>query len=68
MRLYAAEHLALTTAHVVVGDMEIVSAPMRGYIGCRKLTFVKSTEEDPPHFEIVRSWVMDDATEIETLS
>jgi len=31
------------------------------------LTLSKSTEEDPAHFEVVKSWVMNDDVEIETV-
>lgn len=67
VRLYAPKQLSITTKHLSVGDIMMIIEPKYGFISCRKLTLQKSTEEDPENFEIVKSWVIDDDVEIETV-
>ncbi len=66
-RLYAPDQLSITTKHLSVGDVMMLVKPENGFISCKKLTLSKSTEEDPAHFEVVKSWVMNDDVEIETV-
>lgn len=68
VRIYAPGQLSITAKHVSVGDIMMIVEPQFGFITCKKLTLSKSTEEDPAHFEIVKSWVLGDDTEIETVS
>ena len=65
VRLYAPQQLSITTKHLSVGDVMLLGEPEHGFISCKKLTLSKSTEEDPAHFEVVKSWVMNDDVEIE---
>lgn len=67
VRLYAPQQLSITTKHLSVGDVMMLVEPQHGFISCKKLTLSKSTEEDPAHFEVVKSWVMNDDVEIETV-
>lgn len=67
VRLYTPEQLCITTNHLSVGNIMILIEPKHGFISCQKLTLSKSTEEDPEYVEIVKSWVMNDNVEIETV-
>jgi hypothetical protein len=67
VRLYAPQQLSITTKHLSVGDVMVLVEPQQGFISCKRLTLSKSTAEDPAHFEVVKSWVMNDDVEIETV-
>lgn len=67
VRLYTPQQLSITTKHLSVGDVMMLVEPQHGFISCKKLTLSKSIEEDPPHFEVVKSWVMNDDVEIDTI-
>lgn len=67
VRLYVPDQLSLTTKHLSIGDISMLVEPQHGFISCKKMTLSKSTEEDPTHFEVVKSWVINDDVEIETI-
>lgn len=64
VRLHVPQKLLLTAKQLCVGDLSLVVEPKRGFVSCQKLLLSKSTEEEPPHFEIVKSWVVNDDVEI----
>ncbi len=67
-RIYAPLKLTLEAKHVVIGNIRLVVEPKNGAIVCDKLTLSKSknSEEDPDHFEIVKSWIIEEyTTEVE---
>jgi hypothetical protein len=66
VRLYAPELLSMTAKHLAIGEIRLLAEPKHGLVSCKKLTLSKSTEEDPDHFEIVKSWVISDDVEVET--
>lgn len=66
-RFYTPIQLSITTQHLIIGDIKFLVEPQHGFISCRKLTLIKSKEDDPSHFELVKSWVMNDDVEIETI-
>jgi hypothetical protein len=68
VRLYAPRQLSITAKHLSIGDVRILVEPEHAFISCKKLTLSKSTEEEPAHFEIVKSWAINDAMEIEVIS
>jgi hypothetical protein len=65
VRLYAPEQLSITTNHLTVGAANLLIEPKFGYISCRKLTLIQFTEEAPPYFEILASYLMNDDVTIE---
>ena len=67
VRLYAPEQVTITTKHLSIGDITLLTEPEHGFISCKRLTLSKAQEEDPDYFEIVKSWVIDDETEVETI-
>lgn len=73
VRLFAPEVLTIITKHLSIGEIILgherikIDPPIDGSVSCKKITLSKSTEEDPDYFEIVKSWVVDDDTEIETI-
>jgi hypothetical protein len=58
VRLYAGNQLSITTDHLSIGDIALVTTPEHGMVFCRKLTLSTSQEHDPAYFEIVQSWLM----------
>ena len=69
VRLYTPKSISMTTQHLSVGDIQILVEPaFGGFIYCKKLTLLKSEEKEPDAFEIIKSWVMNDDAEIETVS
>lgn len=65
VRLYVPDKLSITTKHLSIRDIEILQDPQHGFISCKTLTLFKSREDNPPHFEIVLSWVIRDDTNVE---
>ena len=65
VRLYVPDQISITTKHLSIGDIEILKKPQHGFISCKTLTLFQSTEDAPPHFEIVLSWVSRDDTNVE---
>lgn len=65
VRLYASQQLSITTQHLSIGrNFKMICEPGYGFISCKELTLSKFTEEEPPYFEIVTSWLMNDDTEV----
>lgn len=65
VRLYAPNQLSITTNHLTIGDADLLVEPNHGFISCRKLTLIQFTEEAPPYFEILASYLMNDDVAIE---
>lgn len=65
--LYSPERLRIAADRLIIGDIEILTEPKEAFISCNKLAFVQSTEEEHSSFEIVKSWVVNDDVEIETI-
>ncbi len=61
--------LAITTQHFSVGNIELIEPPSIANLACKRLTLskTKTADEDPASFEIVKSWVMYDDTEVVTV-
>ena len=51
---------------LTLGDI-IFKGPERALITCKKLTLSTSKAEAPDHFEVVKSWVVNDDAEMEIL-
>lgn len=66
VRVYAPKVLSITTKHLSIGNL-MLGKTENGFISCKKLTLAKSTDTDPPHFETVKSWLINDDVEIETI-
>jgi hypothetical protein len=67
VRLYSPEQLIITTNHFSIGDLSFLVEPKKAYISCKKLTLIKSTDEEPSVFEKVKSFLMSDDCEIEVM-
>lgn len=65
VRLYAPEQLSITTNHFTIGAANLLVEPNHGFIFCRKLTLIQFTEEAPPYFEILASYLMNDDVAVE---
>ncbi|MDP1608497.1 MAG: hypothetical protein Q8L98_04180 [Chlamydiales bacterium] len=65
--LYPPERLRIGADRLIVGDIEMLTDPKEAYISCKILAFVQSTEQEHSSFEIVKSWVVNDDVEIETI-
>lgn len=66
VRIYAPKTLSIETSHLSVGKVRFIGEPEEAIISCSKLTLSKYTEEEPAYFEIVKSWINDEA-EIKTI-
>ncbi len=71
-RLFASKQFCLVSPHIILGDFIFLGLPKAASIACKKLTLIRSKEETKSQakeeaFEVVKSWVMDDATEIEVV-
>ncbi len=67
VRVFAPEELTFIARHICIGNIEFLIEPRTVSIACQKLSFIKTTEEEPPCFEIVKSWTMSEKTEIEII-
>jgi len=67
VRLYAPEQLTITVKHLSIGDLMLLVEPKHGIVSCKKLTLTKTKKEEPEYFEVIKSWVINDDTEIETV-
>lgn len=67
-RLFASQKLTITTSHLSIGELAILKEPKHALIFCSKLTFIKSSDEEPEYFETVRSWAINDAMETEVIT
>lgn len=67
VRLFAPVHLAISAMEVSIGDLQLLQVPDSVHLNCKKLTLTYSAPEEPVHFEIVKSWLINDDTKIETL-
>ena len=56
VRVFAPNQLLIITKHLRMCDFALLTNPSIGFVFCRKLTLLKSTEEDPGYFEIVKSF------------
>ena len=68
VRLFAPISLTITTKHLFIGDIAILTEPKDALIFCSKLILSKSSEEAPAYFEVVRSWAINDDMEVEVVS
>lgn len=67
-RLYAPEMLTITTQHLSIGELMLLTEPKNALLSCKKLTLSKSKEEEPDYFEVVRSWAINDDMKIEVVT
>ena len=69
VRLYAPKYLVFKAKYIIISDdiMFLEERPKMGSLQCEKLTLAKSQEEDPDYFEIMKSWVQYDTTEVEII-
>lgn len=67
VRLFVTEKLIISTKHLSVGKIMFLAVPEEGEIYCKKLALSKSTDSDVKNFEIIKSWIKSDDTEIETV-
>lgn len=68
LRLFVPEMLTIATKHLLIGEnVKILNNPPKnGVVFCKKLLFLKGeSEQDSEHFEIVKSWIQSDETEVE---
>ncbi len=65
VRLYVPEALRISTKRLSIGDVKMLAMPKTTEILCEKLILRKHQEEDPDYFEIVKSWLVDEDTEVE---
>jgi hypothetical protein len=65
-RLYAIQDFNLKANRISVGDFTILHEPENGSIECKNLTLLHTESEEPLSFEIIKSWVKNDNTEIIT--
>lgn len=65
--IYAPEQFAITTKHLMVGNISLLVEPKFGFISCKKLTLVKSPGKDPDYFALIKSWLIHDDVKIETI-
>ncbi len=68
VRLFATNELTITTRHLSLGDVMLLTEPNTALLSCSKLTLFKFTDEEPAYFEIVRSWSINDDMEVEVVS
>lgn len=67
VRIYASARLSMQARHLVVGDLDILVEPLNAILSCDKLTLIQSDEEEPRHFEMIKSWASNDDMEIEVI-
>lgn len=67
VRLYAPEGLSITSNVICLGNFTILYEPENASILCNRLTLIQPVREEPEVFEIVKSWVEDDNTEVEKI-
>lgn len=67
LRIFTPRQFTLTSKELSVGDVSFLTEPIHGFISCKKLTLIQRTDEEPSSFELIKSWLMDDATEIERI-
>lgn len=67
VRLYAPEGLSIQTRTLSIRDIMLIDEPKIGSVSCVKLVFHTSSEEESQTMEIVKSWVQEDTTVIETI-
>ncbi len=66
VRIFAPNQITISTSHLSIGKLLLVTEPQHGAIFCKKLTLTQHTEEqDTSCFEVVKSWVAHDDTEVE---
>ncbi len=65
IQIYAPQLFNISAPHISIGDVHFLEQPLKGVLACEKLTLSKTTEEDPEHFEVVKSWLKNDTTEVE---
>jgi hypothetical protein len=64
VRFYAPEQFIISAPGLSVGNVQMLSEPKEACISCKNLDLTKEQEEDPYYFEIVKSWLVDDTTEV----
>lgn len=65
VQIYAPQLFNLSARHISIGDVRFLEQPSHGVLACERLTLLKTTEEVPEHFEVVRSWLKHDNTQVE---
>lgn len=68
VRLFVTSQLTITTKHLSIGDVMILTEPKTAMLSCSRLTLFKSTDEEPDYFEVVKSWSINDEMEIEVIT
>lgn len=68
VRLFVTNELTITTKHLSIGDVMLLTKPKNALLSCSKLTLSKSTDEEPDHFEVVKSWSINDDMEVEVVT
>ena len=63
--IYAPEQLSISAKHVIIGNIKLMVTPRAAFITCKNLTLLKSQETDPDYFSVVKSWLVNDDTDIE---
>ncbi|MFY7843439.1 MAG: hypothetical protein ACOVOR_05450 [Rhabdochlamydiaceae bacterium] len=67
VRFYTPSQLSITTKHLSFGSVDILVEPENAFIVCKKLTLPKHDKEESNDFELIKSWVMNEDCEIETV-
>ena len=65
--IYAPEQLSISAPHVKIGHILFMISPRAAFITCKKLTLSKFKGPDPDYFPIVKSWLVNPDTVIETI-
>jgi hypothetical protein len=65
VRLYVPQELSIKAKRLYVGDIQFIVEPQVGSITCEYLLLARFTQEDPPNFELVKSWISNDDVNIE---
>ena len=65
VQIYAPQLFNLSAEHISIGDVRFLEQPSHGVLACKKLTLLRTTEEEPEHFEVVQSWLKNDNTQVE---
>ena len=68
VKIYSPFCLSITAKHVSICHVDFVEKAVTGSISCDKLTLSKVINEEPPYYEIVKSMILLDKTEVEYLA
>lgn len=65
--IYAPEQLSISAPHVKIGHILFMISPRAAFITCKKLTLSKFKGPDPDYFPIIKSWLVNTDTVVETV-